>query len=58
MTRLEEYVYRKHFHLSKAQMMEEPLEDVEINLTIMRLQGKKSDYDNKVLEAKAKNGVR
>jgi len=58
MTQLEQYIYRTHFHLSKEQMMQEPLEDIEVNMAIMRLQNKKQKYDNKVMEAKAKNGVR
>ncbi len=36
-SRLEEYVYRTHFHLTKKEMLEESLEDIRSNMEIMRL---------------------
>jgi hypothetical protein len=34
MNKLQEFVYRKMFHLTKRQMAEEPLEDIVINLKL------------------------
>ena len=36
-SRIEEYVYRTHFHLTKKEMLEEPLEDIRSNMELMRL---------------------
>jgi hypothetical protein len=45
MSKLEEFSYRKIFHLSKRQMAEEPLEDVVINLKLAQLTNRKTQMD-------------
>jgi len=49
--RIREYQYRKLFHLSKKQMMEEPLEDFNINITI-------EDLINEYSERKSREVVK
>lgn len=54
MTRVQEYAYRKEFGLSKAEMAEEPIEDIVINQEIIRLINKKQQREQSILEAQAK----
>lgn len=46
-SRVEEYIYRSHFHISKKQMAEESLEDIRANMEIMRLFRIKEDMEYK-----------
>lgn len=43
------------FGLSKAEMAEEPMEDVTINFKINQLIGKKQESENAMMEERAKN---
>lgn len=56
MSRYKEFAYRKMFHLSKEDMMNEPIEDVEINLKLNYLLSRKQEQDNAMMEERAKHG--
>lgn len=55
---VQEYQYRTLFNLSKQEMMDEPMDDVTVNLEIARLIAKKERGNQSLLEQKAKRGVR
>lgn len=54
---IEEYHYRKVFGLSKAEMAEEPLEDVAINFKIIDLLAKKEKRENAIMKQKQQHGI-
>ena len=55
MSKYQEFAYRKMFKLSKRDMMEEPMEDVTINLKLNQLVGQKQESENAIMEERAKN---
>lgn len=56
--KVNEYQYRQLFHLSKAEMMQEPLEDVIINSKITELIAYKEKREARKQEMKSKHGRR
>lgn len=56
MSRYEEFAYRKMFHLSKEDMLNEPIEDIAINLKLNHLVNRKQEMDSDMIEEKAKRG--
>lgn len=52
--KVQEFSYRKLFHLSKKDMLDEPMEDVTINLKIQQFIHKKQETENAIMEKKAK----
>ena len=49
-----EFIYREKFKLSYKEIMEEPADVFQLNLTIMKLLNEKEQNENKSLERKAK----
>lgn len=52
--KIQEYHYRKMFHLSKADMDAEPVEDVAFNTKIVGLLQQKKEKEHAIMEMKAK----
>ncbi len=57
MTVYQEYAYRRMFGLSKAEMAEEPMEDVLVNQKLVQLLSKKEEGDRVIMDEKAKRGM-
>lgn len=57
MDRLKEFWYRREFHLTKEQMLKEPLEDIAINFKIIDLINRKQELENKQAERRAKTSA-
>ncbi len=54
MSRYEQFAYRKMFNLSKEAMMNEPIEDIAINLKLNHLVNRKQEMESDMMEEKAK----
>lgn len=54
---LQEFWYRREFHLTKEQMAEEPLEDIAINSKIIYLINIKQEQESKIAEQRAKSSA-
>lgn len=54
LSKYQEYTYRTHFHLSKEEMQNEPIDDVIINMRLMNLLAIRERREQKVAESKSR----
>lgn len=53
-SKLQEYIYRTHFHLSKQDMESEPMEDIMINMRLMNLTAMRDRREQKLMQSKSR----